>query len=234
MATPYANRSTASSVSESSFANTRGDQSIYPSSRIYDERGNIWQYQPTSSMSPRPRLAKIKSSPSNGALAAARTAGQQQPSRLHKRNNSTSTPVTTDIDASKMPSTGLSDGYALASPKFAAGSKTKVKMKPLLRKFSSRDDVNGKNTATIDLSRSAAENEGLGIFTSHRNDPRPTTAPTMARRAPAQPSIDISVPTRNFPPQPPLPQDTIIRRIATTQFTIHHRRVRTHHPLILP
>ena len=182
MATPFTNRSTASSVSESSFANTRGGQSIYPSSRIYDERGNIWQYQPTSSMSPRPRLAKIKSSPSNGALAAARTAGQSQPSRLHKRNNSVSTPVTTDLDTNKMPRAVLSDEYALASPKSTAGSKTKVKIKPLLRKFSSKDDVNEKKTATIDLSRSVAENEGLGIFTSPRIDsPSSNTYSSQAR-----------------------------------------------------
>lgn len=209
MATPYTNRSTASSVSESSMvANARGGQSMYPSSRIYGERGNIWQYSPTSAMSPRPRLAKIKSSPSNGALAAARTAGQQPSSRLHKRNHSASNPGATDPATAKVL---LSDEYALASPKSTAGSKTKVKMKPLLRKFASRDEVNDRSTATIDLSRSAAENEGLGIFTSHRVDApsygiyngqaRPGATANRHQRSNSQLSSTTTTSSRyNYPP----------------------------------
>lgn len=112
------------------------------------------------------RLAKIKSSPSNGALAAARKASSH--GRLHRRGNSTSdsqTPESSTFDApypSSMvfatPPTAASDLYALPSPNSV--SKSKVMIKPFLRKISNQEQT------SIDLSRSAAENEGLGIYNS--------------------------------------------------------------------
>ncbi|KAI4141089.1 MAG: hypothetical protein LQ340_007730, partial [Diploschistes diacapsis] len=51
-------------------------------------------------------------------------------------------------------------------------SQTKVKIRPLLRKMSSQEQN------TVDLSRSVAENEGLGIFTNSSN----TNANTTGRR----------------------------------------------------
>ena len=135
----------------------------YPSSSIYDETGNIWKYK-TSAKSGKSgsRLAKIRSSPSHGALAAARAS--TNPTQ-HKRGKSASvsqSPVSSTFDINpdpydlKTPSTTYSDHNSVNSPK--AGGKSKVRIKPLLRKLSSNDEN------AIDLSRSAAEYEGLGIY----------------------------------------------------------------------
>ena len=144
----------------------------YPSSSIYDETGNIWKYK--TSVKPGKtgsRLGKIRSSPSHGALAAARASANRDQTQ-HKRGKSASvsqSPVssTFDIDPGlydlKTPSTAYSDQSSVTSPK--SGGKSKVRIKPLLRKLSSNDEN------AIDLSRSAAEYQGLGIsdFGAERN-----------------------------------------------------------------
>ncbi|KAL8801867.1 MAG: hypothetical protein Q9223_006826 [Gallowayella weberi] len=150
-----------------------GDATAYPASIKYAEAGTTSTITGTSVSSTKNqkglRLAKIKSSPSHGALAAARSASRQ--GRLHRRRRSaseTTTPITPTFTSSFIPPHSNSDTTAPPSfppgsysmPPPATTSKTKVKIRPLLRKLSSHDQN------TIDLSRSAAENEGLGIYTS--------------------------------------------------------------------
>ena len=137
----------------------------YPSSSIYDEAGNIWKYKSSAKAGKSgSRLAKIRSSPSHGALAAARASAGRDPSQ-HKRGKSASvsqSPVSATFDINpdpydlKTPSTAYPDQSSVKSPK--SGGKSKVRIKPLLRKLSSNDEN------AIDLSRSAAEYEGLGIY----------------------------------------------------------------------
>ncbi|KAL8676845.1 MAG: hypothetical protein Q9186_006672 [Xanthomendoza sp. 1 TL-2023] len=154
---------------------TPGEATTYPASIKYTEAGSTFTNTTgTSVKSTRNqkglRLAKIKSSPSHGALAAARSASRQ--GKLHRRGRSaseTTTPITPtfnspfimpshlNYDTTAPPSIPPSS-YSMPPP--ITTSKTKVKIRPLLRKLSSHD----RNT--IDLSRSAAENEGLGIYTS--------------------------------------------------------------------
>ncbi|KAL8806117.1 MAG: hypothetical protein Q9182_001518 [Xanthomendoza sp. 2 TL-2023] len=150
-----------------------GDATAYPVSIKYAEAGTTSTNTYTSDNSTRNqkalRLAKIKSSPSHGALAAARSASRQ--GKLHRRRRSaseTTTPITPTFTSSFIPPN--SDFATMAPPSVpqssysmpppATTSKTKIKIRPLLRKLSSYDQK------TIDLSRSAAENEGLGIYTS--------------------------------------------------------------------
>lgn len=138
----------------------------YPASTIYGEDGSIWKYKSApkgSKVNDKPRLAKIKSSPSNGALAAARkTAGH---GKLHKRGTSasaTQSPISPTFDTNQRfpdlttPASVYSDHTSVSSPKLNV--KGRVKIRPLLRKLSSSD------ANAIDLSRSIAENEGLGIY----------------------------------------------------------------------
>ena len=141
---------------------TPGDQQ-YPTSQIYDDEGNMWKYKKSKKMGA--RLAKIRSSPSHGALAAARASTGE---RAHKRGNSTSasqSPTSATFGGNpdpdpyglKTPPSAYLDQHSISSPK--ANVRSKVKIKPLLlRKLSSNDEN------SIDLSRSAAENEGLGIY----------------------------------------------------------------------
>ncbi|KAI4240219.1 MAG: hypothetical protein L6R40_005248 [Gallowayella cf. fulva] len=152
---------------------TPGDATSYPASIKYDDAAQTFTNTGTSVNSTRNqkglRLAKIKSSPSHGALAAARSASRQ--GRIHRRGRSaseTTTPITPTFTSPLAPPHSRADmtappalppsSYAMPPP--ATTSKTKVKIRPLLRKLSSHDQN------TIDLSRSAAENEGLGIYTS--------------------------------------------------------------------
>lgn len=139
----------------------------YPPSSIYDETGNIWKYK-TSAKAGKTgsRLAKIRSSPSTGALAAARATASRDPIQ-HKRGKSASvsqSPASSTFDINpdpydlKTPSTAYSDQNSVTSPK--SGGKSKGRIKPLLRKLSSNDEN------AIDLSRSAAEYEGLGIYSA--------------------------------------------------------------------
>jgi len=138
----------------------------YPASTIYGEGGHIWRYKnsvKSNKASTEPRLAKIKSSPSNGALAAARKSAGH--GKLHKRGTSasaTQSPLTPTFDTNQRfpdlttPPVVYSDQASVSLPRFGVNSK--VKIRPMLRKLSSSD------ATSIDLSRSAAENEGLGIF----------------------------------------------------------------------
>lgn len=135
--------------------------------------GLIWKYrQPvySSHSSSASKMAKIKSSPSQGALAAARTASSH--GKLHKRGGSASSvqsplgvsaptfepryPSTFTLKGSSTPPDLFGDTYS----SFAPTSKTKTKIKPLLRKLTTPENN------SLDLSRTAAENEGLGIYTS--------------------------------------------------------------------
>ena len=139
----------------------------YPSSLPYDLGQSMNPprlIQNPAKKSQRPKLPKIKSSPSHGALAAART----NHARFHRRGNSTSTQSPTSPTflpdyllqsaGPIVPASAHANLYTAPEPKERKSSK--VKIKPLLRKFSSQEHV------SIDLSRSAAENEGLGVYTS--------------------------------------------------------------------
>ena len=173
MAQPYDDRSSSqypgsAMSSQTSLAANRawamslGEQE-YPTSQIYDDDGSMWKYKRSKKMGT--KLAKIRSSPSHGALAAARASTGE---RAHMRGKSTSaseSPTSStfggnpDFDSYglKTPSSAYFDQHTIASPK--ASVRSKVKIKPLLlRKLSSNDEN------AIDLSRSAAENEGLGIY----------------------------------------------------------------------
>ncbi len=139
----------------------------YPASTIYGEDGHIWRYKSNAKShkaSTEPRLAKIKSSPSNGALAAARKSAGH--GKLHKRGTSasaTQSPLTPTFDMNQrfpdltVPPSVYSGQASVSSPRSGV-MKKRVKIRPMLRKLSS------SNVNSIDLSRSAAENEGLGIF----------------------------------------------------------------------
>ncbi|KAL8774114.1 MAG: hypothetical protein Q9209_001222 [Squamulea sp. 1 TL-2023] len=141
----------------------------YPASVKYDDAAQNF-IAPIKSAKNRKglRLAKIKSSPSHGALAAARTASRQ--GKMHRRRSAseTTSPITPAFTSPFAPPQQINDmslppsvppnSYSMPPP--ATTIKTKVKIKPLLRKLSSPDQNN------LDLSRSAAENEGLGIYTS--------------------------------------------------------------------
>lgn len=110
----------------------------------------------------RSRLPKIKSSPSHGSLANARATN----TKIHRRGNSATSPTSPTFlpdyllqsSSSIVPASAHAGTYA--TPERKSTSKSRVKIKPLLRKFTSQEDVK------IDLSRSAAENEGLGIYSS--------------------------------------------------------------------
>ncbi|KAL8673076.1 MAG: hypothetical protein Q9168_002499 [Polycauliona sp. 1 TL-2023] len=145
------------------------DSTSYPASIKYGDAAPTLSVAGTTLTSTKNqrglRLAKIKSSPSHGALAAARTASRQ-PRRLHRRGRSaseTTSPVTPTFTSPYAPPRHpheMTTNTKFAMPPPATFPKTKVKIKPLLRKLSSPDQK------TIDLSKSVAENEGLGIYTS--------------------------------------------------------------------
>ena len=114
------------------------------------------------------RPAKIKSPQSQGALAAVLSSSGH--AKLHKRGgsmssvHSASSPIyepryrSTISTGTATPLVGYDDIYTPSSP--SSTSKSKVKIKPLLRK------LNQSEKTSLDLSRSAAENEGLGIYTA--------------------------------------------------------------------
>ncbi|KAI4170927.1 MAG: hypothetical protein LQ343_004585 [Gyalolechia ehrenbergii] len=151
---------------------TSANRIPYPASVKYDEAGQSLSITGTSAELGKKQkglpLTKIKS-PSHGALAAARSAPHQGKVRGRGRSASEATgPATSLITSSYTPVNALpginaasatqAKVYPMAPPKTYV--KTKEKIKPLLRKMSSHDQN------TVDLSRSAAEHEGLGIFTS--------------------------------------------------------------------
>ena len=137
------------------------------SSLQYDRAGASWDHprltqDVSTRKNPRPKLPKIKSSPSHGALAAAR----ESHTKMHRRGYSATSPTSPTFipeylmqsSNSTVPASAHADLYA--APERKTSAKTKAKIKPLLRKFTSSENV------SIDLSRSAAENEGLGIYSS--------------------------------------------------------------------
>ncbi len=192
MARPFDERGsspyTTSSISShtSSDANrawtSKTGETGYLPSRLSDDAGRAWSSRWGATKTPTPtihgaKLAKIKSSPSYGALAATR-----QPSshgRLHKRGSSASasqSPITSTINSRPPLPNFISAEVATplivpADPHFASAahhiSKSRVMIKPLLRKLSSPEQN------SIDLSRSPAENEGLGIYKSSEIRPAP-------------------------------------------------------------
>ncbi|MCJ1341079.1 hypothetical protein MMC09_006375 [Bachmanniomyces sp. S44760] len=122
-----------------------------------------------------PRLVKIRSSPGNGILAAARSnSGHSAHGRLHKRvgsASSSSTPQTANFSptsseyfSTTSPPAGdisLPSPYqeAYRPPRTTSLSKnSKVKIKPFLKK------IGPQEKDSIDLSRSVTETEGLGIY----------------------------------------------------------------------
>ena len=133
----------------------------------YDRIGASWDnprltQDVSTRKSPRPRLPRLKSSPSHGALAAARASQTKMHRRGHSATSPTSPTFVPDYlmktSSSTVPGSAHADLYAPSERN--TSSKTKAKIKPLLRKFTSSENV------SIDLSRSAAENEGLGIYSS--------------------------------------------------------------------
>ena len=158
--------------SQASLPGTRARTS-YPPYRLSDDSKQT-QHAPrgvikSPKIQPASRLAKIRSSPSHGALASARKASSH--GRFHKREDASSASQSQDSStlddqysaSAKFPTVTASasahpDPYSLPSP--SSISKTKVMIKPFLRKLSSQEQT------SIDLSRSAAENEGLGIYNS--------------------------------------------------------------------
>ena len=154
-------------------------ESATNSSSPYVDSGSSWNSPRlenlTSKKASRPKLPKIKSSPSHGALAAARASH----AKFHRRGTSIASSAQSPTSPTSptfvpdfllktaspiVPASAHADPYA--APESRSGTKSKVKIKPLLRKFSSQEKVSGK----VDLSRSAAENEGLGIYTSSEVD----------------------------------------------------------------
>jgi len=142
----------------------------YSSSSSYTDLGNSWnsprlESRP-SKKAQKSKLPKIKSSPSHGALAAAKASH----AKLHRRGNSaastTQSPTSPTFvpdflqqtSGSNFPASAHADPYSVSGAR--SRSKSKVKLNPLLRKFSSQENV------SIDLSRSAAENEVSGIYAS--------------------------------------------------------------------
>ncbi|KAI9719380.1 MAG: hypothetical protein M1812_003451 [Candelaria pacifica] len=156
---------TSTSQIQSSLPNTGACASANPAESKYHR-----PIHPSHSSSSS-NMAKIRSSPSHGALAAARIASSH--AKLHKRGNSASSaqspsaqspafdthpPVTYNFAKPSRPN--YDDIYKATPPSPSSVSVTKTKIKPLLRKLTSGESV------SLDLSRSAAENEGLGIYTS--------------------------------------------------------------------
>ncbi|KAI4121189.1 MAG: hypothetical protein LQ338_006511 [Usnochroma carphineum] len=140
--------------------------SAYPASIRYDAAGSISTTGASAKSTKNQkglRLTKIKSSPSHGALAAARSVSRGKGHRRGRSASEATSPITPtftshQIDSSIEPLHGLiaqptipANPYQMAPP--ASHSRTKVKIKPLLRKLSSHDEQN-----TVDLSKSAAEN----------------------------------------------------------------------------
>lgn len=131
----------------------------YPSSLAYD----VGQSMNPPRLTQKPKLPKIKSSPSHGALNAA----MKNHARLHRRGNSVTQSPTSptfipdyllQTASPVVPASAHANLYS--APETKERKSSKVKIKPLLRKFSSQEQV------SIDLSRPAAENEGLGIYAS--------------------------------------------------------------------
>lgn len=164
---------TGSSLSSQTSLSGARARTSYPPYRLSDDSSQTRNARrgviKSPKMQPGSRLAKIRSSPSHGALVSSRKPSSH--GRLHRREDSawaSYNPGSSTLDA-HYPSNinfqtittsanPLSDPYSLPSP--SSVSKTKVMIKPFLRKLSSQEQT------SIDLSLSAAENEGLGIYNS--------------------------------------------------------------------
>lgn len=182
MARPFDDRvsspCTSSMSSQTSLATDRTwtmktDAIAFPASRLTESAGSPRRGATTNPPPPTihgGKLAKLKSSPSYGTLAISRQASSH--GRLHKRGNSASASqphVTSTIDSlptssnvnSSEASIPLNNSLEHCLPLSANHiSKPRVMIKPFLRKLSAPEPN------TIDLSRSLAENEGLGIYTA--------------------------------------------------------------------
>lgn len=171
MARPFDERRTPSQYTGSSF----NSQISLPGARARNSAnsGQTWSSKRGTTKSTNTQqgssVTKIKSSWSPVTTGTARKASSH--GRLHKRGNSDTSSQTPDLSSqleARYPSTSIdyrtimasagSDPYSL--PPSSSVSKSKVKIKPLLRKLTPQEQT------SIDLSRSAAENEGLGIYNS--------------------------------------------------------------------
>ncbi len=171
MARPFDDRRTPSQYAGGSFSS----QMSLPEARARNSTnsGQTWSSKRGITKSTNSQqgssVTKIKSSWSPITTGTARKASSH--GRLHKRGNSDTSSQTPDISTqleARYPSPSIdyrnimasagSDPYSL--PPSSSVSKTKVKIKPLLRKLTPQEQT------SIDLSRSAAENEGLGIYNS--------------------------------------------------------------------
>ena len=168
MATPYDDRMQYNQMSSISSQTSLAG--------AYDEYGRSWtgRRNPSKkSSSQRARLPKIKSSPSHGALAAART-NQDRTGGHHKRGNSVSaTPTSpTFVPDYLLQSSGSIIPTAHAEPAIQPKKSNKAKkLKPLLSsKYSSQEQL------AIDLSRSAADNEALAAV--YNSEITPAALPT--------------------------------------------------------
>ena len=189
---PYAT----SSISSQTSLAADCSWATYSASRLSDGAGPGWRGATTSPPPPTihgAKLGKIKSSSSHNALAAARqTSGH---GRLHKRGNSVSasqSPITSTITYSPAgPHTSVNSNASETAtpltlpvptqPHFPVvvnhSAKPKVMIKPLLRKLSAPEPN------AIDLSRSPAENQGLGVYTSSEITGTPGKIAENSRRA---------------------------------------------------
>ena len=152
------------------WATTTPDSS-HPNSAISDDRArNIKGQNGADSTS---KWNKLKKQPSYGAVSAARAAASSGHGKLHKRAGSSSSLTTTEFSAlayansifsttaTNLDLTPSHDPYQdfFSPPTLSTKEAVKVKVKPLLRRL-------GSSEQGIDLDRTVAENEGLGIYTS--------------------------------------------------------------------
>lgn len=135
-----------------------------------------WNYRqpvtaPVSSSTQVSRLAKIKSSPAHGALAAARQV-ESEAADAHQRSGSLSAaaPLTINTPGNELNSVYECEGRSAGQPSRhlvfgsvtslggLSATKPKTKIKPLLRKLKSQEEP------SLDLSRSMADQEGLAYY----------------------------------------------------------------------
>ena len=134
-----------------------------------NEYGQSWLSKRGGPKKARPRLPKIKSSPIDGGVTANQSSSSHD--RIHTHNLlQSSSPI--------IPINAPADPYSPVVPNDTKPSdmNPRAKIKPLLRKFSSQEQV------SIDLSRSAAENEGIGFYESSHAIVDPARTPSGSIR----------------------------------------------------
>ena len=160
--------STSSSTMNTSYATSTAS---YPTSAMSDE-GRGWPPRKHGQSLKSPASAVSESTPAKLRIVSpASVAPAKLPTsrgKIHKRGSSASsitTPKTAAFPAFDpeyqdvaSPQSLYQDAYNPSSP--STSIREKVKIKPLLRKLQPQEKT------SLDLSRSAAENEGLGIYTS--------------------------------------------------------------------